>query len=240
MKTLLMIGGEKGGTGKSSLSMLITDYLIRQNANFVLVEGDTGTPDVRNRYAGYVPGIGIPLNRAGIAEQAITDFLSKIEDIDADIAIVNLPANSSETIDGMAKDLIQPVTEELGIDVRFVFALGAGAETIDNARASLESGLASISSKLALVYNEKIAAPEAFAFARPEADEVREHWAATGATQHALPLLLESVMDQVRGIPGPLSAIADDKSGPLKTVQRQVLRKWIASADEIAKAVLSD
>jgi hypothetical protein len=44
--TIHYIGGSKGGVGKSLFSFILTDYLLSQERNVLLVETDTDNPDV--------------------------------------------------------------------------------------------------------------------------------------------------------------------------------------------------
>ena len=47
---IYMIGGTKGGVGKSIVTMSILDYLTLDNKSVCLVETDTGNPDVWKTY----------------------------------------------------------------------------------------------------------------------------------------------------------------------------------------------
>lgn len=47
---IYMIGGTKGGVGKSIVTMSILDYLTLKNVSVCLVETDTGNPDVWKTY----------------------------------------------------------------------------------------------------------------------------------------------------------------------------------------------
>jgi hypothetical protein len=43
---IYIVGGSKGGVGKSMVALALVDHLKRRNANIVLVETDTSNPDV--------------------------------------------------------------------------------------------------------------------------------------------------------------------------------------------------
>jgi hypothetical protein len=45
-RRLLVVGGVKGGPGKSTVAVSLIDYLISLGYKIVLIEGDRGTPDV--------------------------------------------------------------------------------------------------------------------------------------------------------------------------------------------------
>ncbi|WP_445369967.1 ArsA-related P-loop ATPase (plasmid) [Methylomonas sp. BW4-1] len=49
-KRIFLIGGSKGGVGKSMVSMAIIDYLQEQGESVLLIESDTSNPDVWKGY----------------------------------------------------------------------------------------------------------------------------------------------------------------------------------------------
>ena len=49
-KRIYLIGGSKGGVGKSMVTMATVDYLQQQGETVLLVESDTGNPDVWKAY----------------------------------------------------------------------------------------------------------------------------------------------------------------------------------------------
>lgn len=51
MKNLYMIGGSKGGTGKTMVCMSMIDYMRTRGENVLLIETDTSNPDVAKAYA---------------------------------------------------------------------------------------------------------------------------------------------------------------------------------------------
>jgi Mrp family chromosome partitioning ATPase len=46
LNPIYLVGGSKGGVGKSIVALALADHLQRRNANLVLVETDTSNPDV--------------------------------------------------------------------------------------------------------------------------------------------------------------------------------------------------
>ena len=49
MNKIIMVGGSKGGTGKSTVCSAVLDYLESQGKEPVLIETDTANPDVYNK-----------------------------------------------------------------------------------------------------------------------------------------------------------------------------------------------
>lgn len=50
MKNIYLIGGSKGGVGKSLVTMAVLDYFQQQEKNVLLIESDTSNPDVWKAY----------------------------------------------------------------------------------------------------------------------------------------------------------------------------------------------
>lgn len=54
-KNIYLVGGSKGGVGKSTVTMAVLDYLTYHGESVVLIESDTTNPDVAKAYKGAVP-----------------------------------------------------------------------------------------------------------------------------------------------------------------------------------------
>lgn len=63
-KKIYLIGGSKGGVGKSMVSMATIDYLQKRGENVLLVESDTGNPDVWKGYHACVATEQVNLDEA--------------------------------------------------------------------------------------------------------------------------------------------------------------------------------
>jgi hypothetical protein len=55
-RSIFLVGGGKGGVGKSLFSMTVVDYLDGTGGGPFLVETDTSVPDVYKTYKGEVGG----------------------------------------------------------------------------------------------------------------------------------------------------------------------------------------
>jgi nucleoside-diphosphate-sugar epimerase len=62
---IYMVGGSKGGVGKSFVALALVDYLQRMNARVVLVETDTANPDVMKAVADEIDCASCDLDDAG-------------------------------------------------------------------------------------------------------------------------------------------------------------------------------
>lgn len=63
-KPMYIVGGSKGGVGKSLVSMSLTDYLVRNDEGVLLIESDTSNPDVWKCYKSEVSCSLINLDEA--------------------------------------------------------------------------------------------------------------------------------------------------------------------------------
>ncbi len=72
-KNIYIIGGSKGGVGKSFVSMALIDHLVERGDSVLLIEADTSNPDVYKAY-----------------EEAVQAHLLDLDDADGWIELVNL------------------------------------------------------------------------------------------------------------------------------------------------------
>jgi len=143
-KTLYLSHGDKGGCGKSVLSMLIVEHLLDNDRTVHLVESDPSQPDLAKRYK-HVPNVVLgflSLNRAGDSENAIAKFGAWLETKGGDSVVVNLPAGASETLDDL-EDLLADTCEALEYRMVVTYSLEKNILAADMLAASLENGVMS-------------------------------------------------------------------------------------------------
>src|SRR5688572_28780358 len=54
-KKIILVGGSKGGVGKSMVTSLVIEQLVAAGQKMLLIETDTSNPDVFNAYGEEVP-----------------------------------------------------------------------------------------------------------------------------------------------------------------------------------------
>ncbi len=143
-RTLYISHGDKGGVGKSYLSMLAVEYLL-QFGPVSLVEADPTQPDLGVRYMGLdnVTVGALPLNKAGDAENALSAFGEMMETTNADLVVVNLPAGAGETLDSTA-DMIRDLSDALEYRLMVTYALEKNRVASDALIRSMSTGLLSV------------------------------------------------------------------------------------------------
>lgn len=173
-RTLYISHGDKGGVGKSYLSMLAVEYLL-QFGCVSLIEADPTQPDLGVRYMGLdnVSVGALPLNQAGDAENALSAFGTMLETTDAELVVVNLPAGAGETLDSTA-DMIRDLSDALKYRLIVTYALEKNRVASDALIRSMAKGLLSVvdSDKRFVAYPEYKGAAETFDwYNRPERDK---------------------------------------------------------------------
>ncbi|MHB1320811.1 MAG: P-loop NTPase family protein [Acidithiobacillus ferrivorans] len=143
-RTLYISHGDKGGVGKSYLSMLAVEHLLRFG-HVSLVEADPTQPDLGVRYMGLdnVTVGALPLNKAGDAENALSAFGEMMETTNADLVVVNLPAGAGETLDSTA-DMIRDLSDALEYRLMVTYALEKNRVASDALIRSMATGLLSV------------------------------------------------------------------------------------------------
>ena len=143
-RTLYISHGDKGGVGKSYLSMLSVEYLLRFG-HVSLIEADPTQPDLGVRYMGLkdVAVGALPLNKAGDAENALSAFGEMLETANADLVVVNLPAGAGETLDSTA-GMIRDLADALEYRLIVTYALEKNRVASDALIKSMSRGLLSI------------------------------------------------------------------------------------------------
>jgi len=234
-KTLYLSHGDKGGCGKSVLSMLIVEQLLSEGKTVHLVESDPSQPDLAKRYK-HVPDVVLgflSLNRAGDSENAIAKFGAWLETKGGENVVVNLPVGASETLDDLG-DLLADTCEALEYRMIVTYSLEKNALAADMLAASLKRGLMSYAApeNRFAVYPAFKGVPEDFAWF--------EH---AGREKYAMGELIipamrsTSAWKALESTPGRLSDLVDKSRRPegwMITDQASVFRFFKAAMTAIA------
>jgi hypothetical protein len=91
-----MVGGCKGGCGKSMFAMALADYLGESRRGYLLIDGDAANPDVFAAYEGTAPRLRkIRLD----ASDGWKDLVAETESTGDDFqVIVNTPPNNGDAV----------------------------------------------------------------------------------------------------------------------------------------------
>lgn len=104
---IYMIGGSKGGVGKSIVTMALLDYLANAGENVLLVETDTANPDVWKCYRDIFPCEMIDLDEA----DGWINLVNLCESKPDTIVVINTAARSSAGVTGHGETLNSTLAE---------------------------------------------------------------------------------------------------------------------------------
>lgn len=137
---LALIIGEVGGIGKSTVALLLADYLIKKSGSVVVVETDIKKIDVGRACNGKA---GYKVYRAQFSENreltARTDKILKAPLRHQTHTVVNCAANSSIAIHEWFSSGSADFAEEMGIKIIFFFVTNGSSESIELFNESLEA-----------------------------------------------------------------------------------------------------
>lgn len=147
-KMLFISHGGKGGVGKSYISQAVAEALLAMGLHVTIVEADPTQPDVATRYLND-PDVtvgALSLNRAGDAENSVSEFGEWLEQKGGDHVVVNLPAGAGETLDALG-DQIRYLADGLGYRLIATYSLEknrvATEEMVESFRGGLMAHVAS-------------------------------------------------------------------------------------------------
>ncbi|WP_031571811.1 hypothetical protein [Acidithiobacillus thiooxidans] len=212
--------GDKGGVGKSMTSAVLLDYLLSKDGSPMLIEGDSGQPDIALRYADHVKTEYVNLNRAGAAEEAVMGFTDALEALgDGDI-VVNLPAAAGDTLEQLAEVLVG-AAQELGHESRVFYTMGHTPTASKNAVKSFESGLVRNvgMNNACIVYPAFLGKVENFDWIK---NGMRDKY---NAREIVMPAISpEELAQVVLAAPGTFAGLADKTTSPLKMSERLIFQ----------------
>lgn len=112
MRKIYFVGGGKGGVGKSTVSIALIDFLLKENKEILLVETDTSNPDVGKIFSKIVPVEAINLD----FKEGWINLINKAEEhADKDIVINSAARNNIGLVKygAMLCDALEPLDRQL-------------------------------------------------------------------------------------------------------------------------------
>ncbi len=106
-KRIFLIGGSKGGVGKSMVSMAIIDYLQEQGESVLLIESDTSNPDVWKGYGECVETQLLNLDEADGWIQLVNLCDSKPDSV----VVINTAARNNQGVSAYGATLNSTLAE---------------------------------------------------------------------------------------------------------------------------------
>jgi hypothetical protein len=106
-KALILVGGGKGGVGKSLFSMAVVDFLESTGANPFLVETDTSVPDVFKTYRETIAGELVNLDE----REGWIELVNLVESRPESPVVINTGARNQTGISNFGRTLRKALPE---------------------------------------------------------------------------------------------------------------------------------
>ena len=235
---LLISHGPKGGTGKSMAAALALDGLIATGAPVLLIEGDSGIPDLALRFRGSVPVKLVNLNRAGDAETSFNKLGHILEDAAAagQHVVINTPAGAGDTLDELAPVLAE-IVSSIGYNLVVTFSINPHRPSTDTLLQSLDNGLMSVvdTGRRSVLFPLFLGVANQFDWSK---SPNRADFINAGGREAAIPALRpDDLRDKILALPGAFSVLSEDKAA-LTITERALFRRWLALAHAAISSVV--
>jgi hypothetical protein len=106
-KAIILVGGGKGGVGKSLFSMTVVDFLELTGANPFLVETDTSVPDVFKTYRDTIEGELVNLDE----REGWIELVNLVESKPENAIVINTGARNQTGISNFGRTLRKALPE---------------------------------------------------------------------------------------------------------------------------------
>jgi hypothetical protein len=125
---LVLVTGDKGGTGKSVMARLLLDIYRHRNIDCIAYECDQSNPQLFRHYKNIPPGVKtLKLNQRGGAD-ALQDDLERFS---PKVSLVDLPAGAAEYFESVASDIhLFKNAEIMGYRITMVSVLGRVKDSV--------------------------------------------------------------------------------------------------------------
>jgi hypothetical protein len=228
MANIHLIGGEKGGVGKSLVARLVAQYLIDHSIPFLGFDSDRSHGALLRFYQGYASPVVVDQYDSldAIVEAAAEEPERRI--------LVDLAAQTQQSLTNwMDESQLLGLAPELGLNIRYWHVMDTGKDSVDLLRRLLDR----YEERLSYVIVQNQLRGEEFSILRQSGQlERAQGW---GAEVITVKRLQEATVTKIDANSSSFWAASqsDDKSGArLGLLERQRLRNWLKSAyDEIGR-----
>ena len=229
MTNIHLIGGEKGGVGKSVVARLLAQYFIDNSIPFLGFDSDRSHGALLRFYAGYASPVVIDRYESldSIVEAAAEQPERRI--------LVDLAAQTQEPLTKwMEESQLLEVAPDIGLQIRYWHVMDSGKDCVDLLKLLLDR----YEGRLKYVIVQNQLRGEQFDILK--ASGLLERARALGAQAIVIKRLQEVAMTKIDGSSSSFWA-ATQKTDPgapaLGILERQRVRTWLASAYEAIRAV---
>jgi hypothetical protein len=226
--TLHLVGGEKGGVGKSLVARILAQYFIDHSIAFLGFDSDRSHGALLRFYAGYASPVLIDHYESldAIVEAATENPERRV--------LVDLAAQTQKSLTSwMDESQLLEVAPELGLDIRYWHVMDNGKDSVD----LLQRLLDKYGKRLHYVIAQNQLRGEDFSILRQSGQlERAQGW---GADTVLIARAQEATLNKIDATSTSFWAASqpEDRGGArLGVLERQRLRSWLKNAyDEITK-----
>jgi len=229
MTNIHLIGGEKGGVGKSVVARLLAQYFIDHSIPFLGFDSDRSHGALLRFYAGYASAVVIDRYESldAIVEAAAEQPERRV--------LVDLAAQTNEPLTRwMDESQLLEVAPEIGLQIRYWHVMDSGKDCVDLLKLLLDR----YEGRLSYVIVQNQLRGDHFDILK--ASGLLERAQALGAKVVAIKRLQEAAMTKIDGGSSSFWAATqkvDAGGAQLGILERQRVRTWLAGAYEAIRAV---
>ncbi|MDB6090751.1 MAG: mobilization protein [Gammaproteobacteria bacterium] len=228
MANIHLIGGEKGGVGKSLVARLLAQYFIDQSIAFLGFDSDRSHGALLRFYAGYASPVVIDRYESldAIVEAATQNPERRV--------LVDLAAQTQQPLTNwMDESQLLALAPELGLHIRYWHVMDAGRDSVDLLKGLLDR----YEQRLSYVLVQKQIRGEDFGFLKGSGQLERAQ--ALNAGSVVIKRLQEAAMTKIDAHSSSFWAStqsADHGGAHLGILERQRVKTWLKNAyDEIGR-----
>jgi hypothetical protein len=229
MTNIHLIGGEKGGVGKSVVARLLAQYFIDRSIAFLGFDSDRSHGALLRFYAGYASAVVVDRYESldAIVEAASEQPERRV--------LVDLAAQTQEPLmKWMDESQLLEVAPELGLHIRYWHVMDSGRDCVDLLKLLLDR----YERRLHYVIVQNQLRGDQFDILKGSGLLERAH--GLGAQVIVIKRLQEAAMTKIDGNSSSFWAATqkgDSGGAPLGILERQRVRTWLANAYESLRAV---
>jgi hypothetical protein len=222
MTNIHLIGGEKGGVGKTLVARLLAQYFIDRSMAFVGFDSDRTHGALLRFYAGYASPIVMD------NYESLDTIVEAASEIPERRILVDLAAQSDDGLtQWMEESQLLEVAAEIGLNIRYWHVMDAGRDSVELLKRLLDRHAARL--KYTLVLNPVHGAD----FRILDASGEKQRALALGASIVELKRVDEATMLKIDAASMSFWAVTNKSEGDvggLRLLERQRVKMWLKDA----------
>jgi hypothetical protein len=225
MSRLILVHGDKGGVGKSTLSRAVLDYLYRRIRVPFVYDADFRNSQVHRFYKDVFPVNQLNLTTTGAFDKILDNLAEGQKSGERYSVFVDLPAQAGSDLDeALAEMRFVDALDSINALVTLLFVIGRTQDSINALR--IASGVFGTSANFVVVKNAFFG--DADHYTLYDSSQVRKDLIKSGAKELVLPAMWGDAYDAVDRFSLPFFKVAESEL-PLSTKAR--VSSWLDKCD---------